>query len=343
MKQLLNTLYVTTPRSYLSLDGENVVVTREDKSTSRVPLHNLEGIVGFGFTGASPSLMGKCAAMGVSLTFMTMHGRFLARVIGEDRGNVLLRKAQYRISDNKDKSLFYARNMIVGKIINSRNVILRAKRDYSMRIDKARLEDTAESLKNSVYTARNIQSLDKLRGVEGNAASTYFQAFDNLILQQKDQFKFQERNKRPPLDSVNALLSFTYSLLAKDVTAALESTGLDPFVGFLHTDLPGRASLALDLMEEFRAVLADRFVLSLINKNIVSGKGFVVVDSGAVHMDDVTRKAVLSSWQKRKQEVIKHPFLDQKVEWGLLPYIQALLLSRTIRNDLDEYPPFLWR
>lgn len=343
MKKLLNTLYITSPKSYLSLDGENVIITKEDKTVKRVPLHNIEGIIGFGFTGASPALMGKCADMGISLTFMTMNGRFLARVAGEDRGNVLLRKEQFRISESDDQSLSYAKNMITAKIVNSKNVILRAKRDYRMRLDVDKLEVVIDNLKASATEARLANSSETLRGIEGNAANRYFHIFDSLILQQKDDFYYHGRNKRPPLDNVNALLSFSYSLLAKDVTSALESVGLDPYIGFLHTDLPGRPSLSLDMMEELRSIIADRFVLSLINLNTVNKNGFTKTDSGAVHMDDDTRKAVLSAWQKRKQEVIKHPFLDQKIEWGLVPYVQALLLARTIRGDLSEYPPFFWK
>lgn len=343
MKKLLNTLYITSPKSYLSLDGENVIITKEDKTVKRVPLHNIEGIIGFGFTGASPALMGKCADMGISLTFMTMNGRFLARVVGEDRGNVLLRKEQFRISESDDQSLSYAKNMITAKIVNSKNVILRAKRDYRMRLDVDKLEVVIDNLKASATEARLANSSETLRGIEGNAANRYFHVFDSLILQQKDDFYYHGRNKRPPLDNVNALLSFSYSLLAKDVTSALESVGLDPYIGFLHTDLPGRPSLSLDMMEELRSIIADRFVLSLINLNTVNNNGFTKTDSGAVHMDDDTRKAVLSAWQKRKQEVIKHPFLDQKIEWGLVPYVQALLLARTIRGDLSEYPPFFWK
>lgn len=343
MKKLLNTLYITTPKSYVSLDGENVVITKEDKTVKRVPLHNIEGIVGFGFTGASPSLMGKCADMGISLTFMTMNGRFLARVIGEDRGNVLLRKEQFRISESIEKRLSYAKNMITAKLINSRSIIVHAKRDYALRVNVDKLEEASAKLKTSAYEVRNADSAETLRGIEGNAANCYFHIFDDLILKQKDDFYFHGRNKRPPLDNVNALLSFTYTLLAKDVTSALEAVGLDPYIGFLHTDLPGRTSLALDIMEELRSILADRFVLSLINMNIVNADGFTKTDSGAVHMDDDTRKAVLSAWQKKKQDIIKHPFLDQKIEWGLVPYVQALLLARTIRGDLLEYPPFLWK
>lgn len=343
MKKLLNTLYITTPRAYLSLDGENILVKIEDKPISRFPLHNLEGIVGFGFTGASPTLMGKCAEMGISLIFMTIHGRYLARIEGRIKGNVLLRKQQYRISENLDFCLPYAKNMITAKIINSRSMLERAKRDYPMRINIHKLSLVSESLKKASSHTREITTTATLRGIEGNSASQYFSVFNELILQQKENFFFENRNKRPPLDNVNALLSFSYSLLVKDVTSSLESVGLDPYVGFLHTDLPGRASLALDLMEEFRSVMADRFVLSLINKKIVSSKGFTKLDSGAVTMDDETRKLVLSSWQKKKQEIVKHPFLEQKIEWGLIPYVQSLLLCRTIRGDLTEYPPFLWK
>lgn len=287
--------------------------------------------------------MGKCADMGISLTFMTMHGRFLARVIGEDRGNVLLRKDQFRISEAADHRLSYAKNMIAAKLINSRSIIERAKRDYGLRLDVEKLEAASAKLKSSAFEVRKADSAETLRRIEGNAANCYFHIFDDLILQQKDDFYFHGRNKRPPLDNVNALLSLVYTLLAKDVTSALESVGLDPYIGFLHTDLPGRASLALDIMEELRSILADRFVLSLINMNIVNANGFIKTDSGAVRMDDITRKAILSSWQKKKQEMIKHPFLDQKIEWGLIPYVQALLLARTIRGDLAEYPPFLWK
>lgn len=343
MKKLLNTLYITSPKSYLSLDGENVIITKEDKTVKRVPLHNIEGIIGFGFTGASPALMGKCADMGISLTFMTMNGGFLARVVGEDRGNVLLRKEQFRISESDDQSLSYAKNMITAKIVNSKNVLLRAKRDYRMRLDVDKLEVVIDNLKTSATEARLANSSETLRGIEGNAANRYFHVFDSLILQQKADFYYHGRNKRPPLDNVNALLSFSYSLLAKDVTSALESVGLDPYIGFLHTDLPGRPSLSLDMMEELRSIIADRFVLSLINLNTVNNNGFTKTDSGAVYMDNYTRKAVLSAWQKRKQEVIKHPFLDLKIEWGLVPYVQALLLARTIRGDLSEYPPFFWK
>lgn len=341
MKKLLNTLYVTTPESYLSLDGENVVVKRKEMDDTRVPLHNLEGIVGFGYTGASPALMGKCAENNISLTFVTKHGRFLDRVIGESRGNVLLRKEQYRISDNENSSLYYARNMIAAKLLNSRQVIERICRDYELRIDTEQLKNASKNIKELAILSKEASSMELLRGYEGKAAVYYFSVFDDMILQQKDDFYFHDRNKRPPLDNVNALLSFVYTLLAKDVTSALESVGLDAYVGFLHCDTPGRASLAMDMMEELRAVMADRFVLTLINKKIVTVDGFVKMENGAVYMNDDTRKTILSYWQRKKQETLKHPFLDEKIEWGLIPYVQALLLARTIRGDLKEYPPFL--
>lgn len=343
MKKLLNTLYITTPEMYLKLDGENVVVLQEGKEKGRVPLHNLEGIVTVGYTGASPALMGACAERRISLTFMSAHGRFLARTVGEEYGNVLLRKEQYRISDDSDRSLAVAKNILIGKLYNSRSVVERTCRDYPARVDIDKLKSVSAQLRSGLDLIQRSDSLEALRGVEGEAAARYFSIFDDLILQSKDDFNFRGRNKRPPLDNVNALLSFCYSLLAKDTAAALEAVGLDPYVGFLHRDRPGRISLALDLMEENRSIFADRFVLSIINRKMVSSKGFTKTDSGAVIMDDNTRKQVLKSWQERKQEVITHPFLNEKVEWGLISYVQALLLARYIRGDLEAYPPFMWK
>lgn len=343
MRKLLNTLYVTSPDAYLSLDGENIVVLKKDAEIGRLPLHNLEGIVTFGYTGASPALMGACAKRDISLCFMSHTGRFLARVVGEVRGNVILREEQYNIAQNEEKSVAIAKNFIIGKIYNSKWVIERACRDYALRLDTAKLKQTSNSLSDSLELVRGSESLDQLRGFEGEAAVKYFNVFDDLILQQKEDFYFKGRNRRPPLDNVNALLSFIYTILAHDTASALETVGLDPYVGFMHGDRPGRFSLALDLMEEFRSVCADRFVLSLINKKQINKNGFTKKENGAVIMDDDTRKAVLSAWQERKQEVIKHPFLDEKIEWGLIPYTQAMLLNRYIRGDLDEYPPFLWK
>lgn len=343
LKKLLNTLYVTSPEAYLSLDGENVVVLNSNIEMGRIPMHNLEGIVSFGYTGASPALMGACAKRNIYLTFMTQGGRFLARVVGESRGNVTLRKAQYKLSDCENESLNIAKNFIIGKVFNARWVIERATRDYAMRLDVQKLKNASNLMHNSLILVSKSESLDKLRGYEGEAASVYFGVLDDLILHQKDDFYFKGRNKRPPLDNMNAMLSFVYTLLANSTGAALEAIGLDSYVGFLHRDRPGRISLALDLMEELRSIYADRFVITLVNKKIVNSKGFIKKEDGAVIMTDDTRKAILTAWQTRKQEKIMHPFLDEKIEWGLVPYVQAMLLARYIRGDLDEYPPFLWK
>ncbi|ABR47844.1 CRISPR-associated protein Cas1 [Alkaliphilus metalliredigens QYMF] len=343
MRKLLNTLYVTSPNTYLSLDGENIVILKDQVEISRIPLHNLEGIVAFGYTGASPALMGACAKRNIALSFMKPSGKFLARVVGEVRGNVTLRKAQYRLSDNTEESNIISRNFILGKIYNTRWVIERATRDYAMRLDVDKLKKVSKVLANSLKLVEQSENLEQLRGYEGEAASQYFSVFDDLILQQKEFFYFRYRNKRPPLDNVNAMLSFVYTLLAHDFAAALETVGLDPYVGFLHRDRPGRISLALDMMEELRSVYADRFVISLINKKEVNSDGFTQKENGAVTMDDDTRKTILKAWQSKKQETITHPFLQEKVEWGLVPYAQAMLLARFIRGDLDGYPTFMWK
>lgn len=343
MRKLLNTLYVTSPDSYLGLDGENVVVLREEAEVLRVPLHNLEGIVAFGYTGASPALMGACAERNISLCFLTQNGRFLARVVGEMRGNVTLRKTQAIRSQSEADSATIARNMIVGKLYNSRWVIERAIRDHAMRLDAGKLKGASLSIHNAIARAQSAESLDELRGFEGEAAGVYFGVLDDLILQQKESFYFKERSRHPPMDNLNSLLSFVYTLLANETAAALESVGLDPYIGFLHRDRPGRISLALDMMEELRPVCADRFVLSLINTREIGREGFSVRENGAVTMNDETRKKLLTAWQARKQELITHPLLIEKIPWGLVPYAQAMLLARFLRGDLDAYPPFLWK
>ncbi len=343
MKKLLNTLFITTPDTYLSKDGENIVIRLEDKPLARYPLHNLEAVCTFGYAGVSPALMGACAERGIDLAFMTRSGRFLARVVGESKGNVVLRKEQYRISDDERRSALMARNMIVGKLYNMKWVLERASRDHPLRLNVQKLKRVSSSLIETMGLVRRVEDLEVLRGLEGSAAVQYNSVFDQLILQQKEDFFFHGRNKRPPLDNVNALLSFAYSLLANEMRAALEAAGLDAYVGFMHRDRPGRASLALDLMEELRSVYADRFVLTLINKKIVSAEGFTRKENGAVLMDDETRKKVLKAWQERKQEKIVHPYLNESISWGLVPYAQAMLLARTIRGDLDEYPPLLWK
>ncbi|GHV51812.1 CRISPR-associated endonuclease Cas1 [Synergistales bacterium] len=343
MRILLNILYVTIPEAYLALDGENVVILRDEEEVKRVPLHNLEGIVTFGYTGASPALMGKCAENKIALSFFTAHGRFLAGVHGMEKGSVTLRKTQYRMSDSEEMSAMVAKNILIGKLYNSRWVIERAARDYSMRLDAEKLKRVSGFIANAIGALQNAKTIGELRGIEGEAAQQYFSVFDDMILQSKDDFFFRTRSRRPPLDRVNALLSFIYSLLSNNIAAALTAVGLDSYVGFLHRDRPGRRSLALDLLEELRAPLADRFVLTLINTRQVDASDFTEKESGAVIMDDDARRAVLSAWQKRKQEQISHPFLNEKIAWGLVPHAQSLLLARHLRGDLDEYPPFLWK
>ena len=343
MKKLMNTLYVTSEDSYLALDGENIVIYEGNEEKGRLPLHNLEGIVSFGYRGTSPALMGACAERNISLCYLTPQGRFLARINGRVRGNVILRKQQYLSSEDETISLNIARNCILGKVHNSRWILERAIRDHSMQIDTERVKAASEALKRSIEMIRNAGSKDSLRGYEGEAASIYFGVFDELILQQKKEFQFSGRNKRPPMDNVNAMLSFVYTLLTNSITSALETVGLDPYVGYLHTDRPGRASLSLDLIEELRSVLADRFVLTLINKKMVSGKNFKTKENGAVLMDEELRKKILIEWQNKKKEVITHPFLNEKIEWGMVPFVQAMLLGRYLRGDLDGYPVFLWK
>lgn len=343
MRKLLNTLYVTTPGSYLSLEGETVVIRRDEKSVARLPLHNLEAIVTCGYTGASPALMGACAQRNISLSFLTSSGRFSARVVGKSYGNVLLRREQYRVCDNEEASCGIAKNFIIGKVYNAKWILERAIRDHGLRLDVAHLKNASSALSRKLESLRCCDDLEKLRGIEGNAASLYFGELNHLILQQKEDFNFSERNKRPPMDNVNAMLSFCYTLLAGDCASALETVGLDAYAGFLHRDRPGRVSLALDLMEEFRGLFADRFVITLINRREVTKKGFQKRENGAVMMDGDTRKALLSAWQERKRATIVHPFLKEKVEWGLVPYVQSMLLARYLRGDLDGYPPFLWK
>lgn len=343
MKKLLNTLYVTSPDSYLSLDGENVVILEHEQELGRIPLHNLEAIVSFGYRGASPALMGGCANRNISLCFLSPQGKFLARVTGGTKGNVILRKRQYEISNDARVSLEIARNFILGKVYNTRWILERATRDHSISVDVEKLKLVSGFLQTSLKNIENCTDMAQLRGFEGEAASQYFRVFNQLILQQKKDFVFSSRNKRPPLDNVNAMLSFVYTLLTNMVSSALETVGLDPYVGFMHTDRPGRVSLALDMIEELRPVLADRFVLTLINKKIVIGKDFTRKEDGAVLMSDQARKNLLQEWQNKKKEVITHPYLKEKVEWGMIPFVQAMLLARYLRGDLDEYPVFFWK
>jgi len=342
MKKLANVLYVTLPKAYLSLDGENVVIKNEETVSMRLPLHNLENIVCFSYLGVSPALMGACAERNVGLCFLTPNGRFLARISGKIKGNVLLRKRQYEVSENGEASLPIAASFLLGKVANCRKVIERALRDHAMLVDVQALTQASAFLKETLTTITQCKTIGELMAFEGSAAKIYFGVFDQLILQQREEFTFNDRSRRPPLDNMNSLLSFLYVLLTNEVASALEGVGLDPYVGFLHQDRPGRPSLALDLMEELRPVFADRLALSLVNRKQVIGKGFTQKESGGILMDDDTRKAVLTAWQERKKEEILHPYLGERIPFGLIPHVQAMLLSRFLRDDLDAYPPFFW-
>lgn len=338
MRKLLNTLYVTTPEAYLSKDGQNVVVSVRQQEVFRIPSINIEGIVTFGYMGASPGLMKLCSDNGISLTFLTPNGRFISRIQCATHGNVLLRKAQYSLSDDVYQSLHVAKLIIAAKIQNYRNILKRYCRDYG---ECQVVETAVRILETNKKHALNAEDKTKLMGFEGIASNAYFDVLPKLILNQKESFPFNGRNRRPPKDEVNAMLSLAYTLIANDVSAALETVGLDPYVGFLHSLRPGRTSLALDIMEEFRAYLGDRFVLSLINKRQITPKDFLHQGDNGVILTDNGRKTFLAAWQNRKRDTITHPYLNEKIEVGLLPYVQALLLARYIRKDIDDYPVFL--
>ncbi|QDU57020.1 type I-C CRISPR-associated endonuclease Cas1c [Aeoliella mucimassa] len=343
MKTHLNTLYVTKQGAYLAKDGAAVVVRVDKKPQLRLPLHNLDGIVVFGHVGCSPALMAAAASAGVSISLLTEYGRFLAAIVGFTSGNVLLRREQYRRADDSEKTLALARSFVQGKLMNARTVLLRAARDANEGERKETLTATAKRLSGRLVEVNQATTTDILRGLEGEAATQYFAAFPSLLTRPAKAFNFTKRSRRPPLDPINALLSFVYSLLLHDVRSACEATGLDSVVGYLHRDRPGRPSLALDLMEEFRPYLADRLVFSLVNRQQVTASGFETQETGGVVMDDQTRKRVLVAWQERKQEEIKHPYTGDRMTVGLLPHIQARLLARHLRGDLDAYPPFIWK
>jgi len=343
MKKHLNTLFVTTQGAYLAKEGETVAVKVDGKIRLQLPVHTLDGIVCFGQVSCSPFLMGFCADRDVAISHLTENGRFLAKVTGPVSGNVLLRRTQYRWADDEDRTVAVTRSVLTGKITNCRTVLQRALRDHKDKIAEAVVCQASHRLSEILMHLQADLPLDQLRGYEGEAAKVYFGVFDHLITSQKEDFIFHERSRRPPLDRVNCLLSFIYTLVMHDVRSALESVGLDPAVGFLHRDRPGRPGLALDIMEEFRPFIADRLVLSLINLSQVHSKDFKKMESGAVLMDDETRKTLLVAYQKRKQDEIMHPFTKEKMSIGLLFHIQAILLARFIRGDLDGYPVFCWR
>ncbi|MEI7650243.1 MAG: type I-C CRISPR-associated endonuclease Cas1c [Methanomicrobiales archaeon] len=340
MRKLLNTLYVTTPESYLHRDGENVIIKVGNEERFRIPIHNIEGIVCFGYMGATPRLMQMCSDNNVGLSFLTPYGRFLGRVNGRVRGNVHLRRTQFRIADNSEASLEIAKCFITGKIVNCRTVLGRGIRDHGSVIESEKIRCTDNLLIEHLKNIEGCTNADTLRGIEGNCAKFNFDVLDELILKQKNDFFIHERNRRPPRDNMNTLLSFLYTLLAHDVESALETVGLDPYVGFFHTDRPGRASLALDMMEEFRPFIADRLALNLVNLQQLCGDDFLKKEGGGVLLTDKGRKEVLGAWQKRKQDEITHPYLNEKIPIGLLPYVQSMLMARFLRGDIDGYPPF---
>lgn len=346
MRRHLNTLFVTTQGAWLNKDGENIVVSVDNEERGRVPLHTLGSVVEFGRVLLSPPLLGACAAAGISINHMTEEGRFLARVEGPISGNVHLRRTQYRWADDPKRRDGIISSIVAGKILNQRAVVARAVRDHGEKLENAHRDALSAASDRLGLIVRRLQkplAADELRGAEGEAGHVYFSVFDHLVRGEKPLFAFSGRSRRPPLDAINALLSFVYALLTADVRAALESVGLDPAVGYLHTDRPGRPSLALDLVEEFRPFFADRLVLSLVNRRQLAVNDFRTLDNGATLLSDEGRKTVLVAYQERKRDEIQHPFLDEKVTVGLLWFVQAHLLARHLRGDLDAYPPFIWK
>lgn len=343
MKPLLNVLYVTTDGAYLARQQETVLVRVERETKARFPAAALEGVVCLGRVGVSPQLLDLCARAGIYVSWLSSSGRPIGRFVGPTTGNVLLRRAQYRKSDDLLDSAGIARFIVLGKIANCRHVLLRAAREAGAESRCDALRAAADRLAESIQSLQQPLSLDTVRGHEGEAAASYFAVFDDLIIAQKADFTFAKRSRRPPLDPINALLSFLYTLLVSDLVGAVEAVGLDPAVGFLHRDRPGRPGLALDLLEELRPVLADRLALSLVNRQQIKASSFKETESRAVLMTDAARKEVIKAYQSRKRDEIVHPVLGEKIELGLLPHVQALLMARHIRGDLEAYPPFLWR
>lgn len=343
MRQLLNTLYITLPDVYLAVSGENIIIKQDNNILVRYPFHNLEDIVLFSYLGMSPKLVQKCMENGIGVCYLTPTGRFIGRLRGETEGNILLRRRQYRFSDNNEKSLEISKNVICAKIYNEKWTIERYIRQYEHRMNTRKLEKTSKYLTELLERVLIVNDMDELRGIEGLAQVNYFSCFDEMILNQKEDFKFEVRSRRPPLNPVNAMLSYMYSILSNDIASSLESVGLDSYAGFMHTDRPGRISLALDLIEEFRAPIVDRFVLSLINMNQVKINDFLYEDNGAVLMKEDCKKRIIKLWQERKSKKLTHPFLKEKIEWGLVPFVQSILLARYLRGDLDGYPAFMWK
>ena len=339
MKKLLNTLYILTPDSYLYCRNENICVKIGDEDKVSISDLSIEAIVCFGKNTVSTPLIGFCAERGISLVFLSEHGRFLARVEGPVSGNILLRKRQFESLSDRSFSSSFVRTLLMAKIRNSKTVLLRSARSEES-ADSA-LYDAASRLSELAKALPDAASIDTMRGIEGAAATIYFSCFDRM-LGASCPFRFETRSRRPPKNEVNAVLSFAYTLLRREVTSALETVGLDPAAGYLHTLRPGRPSFALDLMEELRGPLCDRFVLTLFRRKQLSSAQFDL-DGEAVYLNEKGRRTVLSAWQKRKGETIQHPFLNEKIQIGLIPYAQAMLFARVLRGDLDCYPPFVWR
>lgn len=343
MRKLLNSLYVTTPNSYLSLDGENIVILLENDEKFRMPFVNIENIICFGYMGVSPALMGKCVNNNISLNFLKPNGDFLARVEGKTKGNVLLRKEQYKKSEDPKFCLNFSQSLISAKIFNSRATLQRTLRDNNGKVDVKDLSRIIDYLGEEAKKTYDFIDMDQLRGFEGINARMYFSVFDYMLLSQKEDFQMKDRSKRPPLDYTNCMLSYLYTILSLEVRSALETVGLDPYVGFMHTLRPGRASLALDIMEDLRAYMVDRPVISMINLKYITKKDFIIKEGGGVLITDDGRKKILQFWQERKKEKITHPFINKKIEIGLIPYVQAQICSKLLRGELEEYYPFIIR
>ena len=344
MKKLLNTLYVLTPESYLTLENSNVIINVENKVKARIPLITLESIVCFNYAGASPQLVYEALKNKIGICFFSPTGKFLYRAQGSYvNSNIIVREIQYNIANNESLMLPYIKNMLIGKLANQKRFLYKFSNNHNLQVDQDKFNNIMNELSTYITNIQNASNIDSIRAYEGKAAQLYFSIFDDLILRDKETFYFKNRNRRPPLDPVNALLSLTYTILSNDCANALESVGLDPYCGFMHVARSGRKSLSLDLVEEFRPILADRFVISLINNRIIIKNDFYTQESGAVYLTQDGRAKFFQEWQKQKQQDIMHPFIKEKINYGLLPYSQALLLSRTIRNDLTEYPVFFYK
>lgn len=343
MRRIGNTIYILSDDLYLTVNGMNVVAKRSGTEVGRVPLHTLSSIYSFSYMGASPALMGKCAEKGIELAFFTPRGKFLADVAGMPRGNVLLRHKQSILAEDDSRSLAIAKSFILGKVFNSKWILERCMRDHGMRVNVDSLQQVSRKMSESLKSIRACTSIDALRGIEGDAAAQYFSVLNELILSREDAFKFNGRSRRPPCDPVNAMLSLFYTMLSLDCSSALRGAGLDPYIGFMHTERPGRRSLALDCMEELRPVLVDRFVLTCINNHMVKPRHFIEHESGEVRLTDEGRKVLFDAWQTKKRDTVMHPYLHEKMPWGLIPFVQAQLLAQAVRGDIDGYPPFMWK